>query len=58
MIAGVGYRAWFGGWSSQNMADLKIWLFARSEEAKNIKIHVRKLGKLFHVTNCKNFYHF
>jgi hypothetical protein len=36
MIAGVGYRAWFGvGWVV--ITDLKIWLFARSEEGKHIK---------------------
>jgi hypothetical protein len=34
------------------ITDLKIWLFARSEEGKKYKkIHVRKLGKSFHITN-------
>ena len=32
------------------ITDLKIWLFARSEEGKKYKkIHVRKLGKSFHI---------
>jgi hypothetical protein len=39
--------------------DLKIWLFARSEEGKKYKkIHVRKLGKSFHITNCTTFLQF
>jgi hypothetical protein len=30
--------------------------FARSEEGKKYKkIHVRKLGKSFHITNCTTF---
>jgi hypothetical protein len=41
-----------------HLTDLKIWLFARSEEGENIKIHVRKLGKSFHITNCKAFFQF
>jgi hypothetical protein len=41
MIAGVGCRAWFGvRWVVIN--DLKIWLFARSEESKNIKKTCKK----------------
>jgi hypothetical protein len=34
MIAGVGYRAWFGG---GHLTDLKIWRFAWSEEGKKYK---------------------
>ena len=28
------------------------------KKPKNIKIHVRKLGKSFHITNCKFFFNF
>jgi hypothetical protein len=38
-----------------HLTDLKIWLFAGSEEGKNIKINVRKSGKSFHITNLKLF---
>ena len=38
----VVYSLFMGG----HLTDLKIWLFSR-------KIHVRKLGKSFHITNCK-----
>jgi hypothetical protein len=38
----VVYSLFMGG----HLTDLKILLFAR-------KIHVRKLGKSFHITNCK-----
>ena len=42
-----------------HLTDLKIWLFARSEESKKYKkVHVRKLGKSFHITNCKTFLQF
>jgi hypothetical protein len=35
------------------ITDFKIWLFARSEEGKKYKkIHVKKLEKSFHITNC------
>jgi hypothetical protein len=39
MIAGVGYLAWFGHMGSVggHLTDIKIWLFARIEEANNIK---------------------
>jgi hypothetical protein len=41
------------------ITDLKIWLFARSEEGKKyLKIHVRKLGKSFHIPNCTTFFQF
>jgi hypothetical protein len=41
------------------ITDLKIWLFDRSEEGKKYKkIHVRKLGKSFHITNCTTFLQF
>jgi hypothetical protein len=41
------------------ITDLKIWLFARSEEGKKYKkIHVRKLVKSFHITNCTTFLQF
>jgi hypothetical protein len=40
------------------ITDLRIWLFARSEEGKKYKkIHVRKLGKSFHI-NCTTFLQF
>jgi predicted type IV restriction endonuclease len=38
------------------ITDLKIWLFARSEEGK--KIRIRKLGKPFHITKCTTFLQF
>ena len=43
MIAGVGtVRGSVGG----HLTDLKIWLFARSEEAKNIKNTCQKAWKI------------
>ena len=37
--------------------DLKIWLFARSEEGENIKITCKKAWKkTFHITNYKFFF--
>jgi hypothetical protein len=57
MITGVGYRAWFSvGWVV--ITDLKMWLFARSEEGNNIKKYMYRLGKSFHITNCKTFFNF
>jgi hypothetical protein len=41
-----------------HLTDLKIWLFARSEEGKNIKNTCKKLGKSFLITNCKTFFQF
>jgi hypothetical protein len=41
-----------------HLTDLKIWLFARSEERENLKKYVRKLGISFHITNCKTFLQF
>jgi hypothetical protein len=41
------------------ITDLKIWQFARSEEGKKYKkMHVRKLEKSFHITNCTTFLQF
>jgi hypothetical protein len=36
MIAGVGHLR-FGFWMGGHLTDLKIWLFARSEEGKKYK---------------------
>jgi hypothetical protein len=57
MIAGAHQRCWSVGWVV--ITDLKIWLFARSKEGKIYKtIHVRNLGKSFHITNCTTFLQF
>jgi hypothetical protein len=53
-----GSRALTKGVECVVITDLKIWLFARSEEEKYKKIHVRKLGKSFHITNCTTFLQF
>ena len=42
-----------------HLTDLKMWLFARSEEGKKyLKKHVKKLGKSLHITNCKTFFQY
>jgi hypothetical protein len=60
MIAGVGYCALFGvGWVV--IADFKTWLFARSDEGKNIKNTCKKAWKIVShnmITNCKTFINF
>ena len=39
-----------------HLTDLKIWLFARSEEGENIKNTCKKAWKI--ITNCKTFFQF
>jgi hypothetical protein len=43
-----------------HLTDLKIWLFARSEDGKNIKnTCIKKAWKIVsHITNCKTFLQF
>ena len=57
MTAGAHQRCWSVGWVG--ITDLKIWLFARSEEGKKYKKkNVRKLGKSFHIANFTIFLQF
>jgi hypothetical protein len=41
-----------------HLTDLKIWLFARSEEGENIKITCKKAWKIISHNKLSNFFKF
>jgi hypothetical protein len=41
-----------------HLTDLKIWLFARSEEGENIKITCKKAWKIISPNNNQTFFNF